>query len=206
MIKKTERGRYCARVYFKGHQVAMATFDLKKAATLWEAEQYRELHFGTWVNPKVGDAPLHELVEMFNDARRGAVAEHTWDTDEANLRLHIPAKLLRLPIGSIQKHHITALFTEMMRTHARGTVSRFRNSLSSAFAFGVDRGLLRKNLVLEVQLPRGTGEPADTIRPSPPATSKQHSQRNTRGRPAMQRSPSSFGIRRSDGVRWWHCL
>lgn len=165
MIKKTDAGRYRVRITFKGRQVAMATFDRKGEAEAWETEQKRALRFGTWVHPKLGDMPLGELVEKFNVARRGAVGDHTWDTDEANLRLHVPADLRRLPIGSIQKVRLNTLFVAMLRTHARGTVSRFRNSLSSLFAFAVDSELMKSNPVLATKLPRGTGKAVEAIRP-----------------------------------------
>lgn len=90
---------------------------------------------------------------------------HIWDTDETNLRLHVPADLARLPIRSIKKDRVARLFTTMLHTHARGTVSRFRNSLSSVFAYAVERDLLVRNLVVDVKLPRGIGAPVESIRP-----------------------------------------
>jgi integrase len=165
MIKKSASGKYTVRIYHKGHQVAMRTMDTKKAAQKWEAAQKLQLQLGSWVDPNSADVSLGELISQFNIARKGAVAEHTWDTDEANLRLHVPEAMKRQPVALVSPMALEQLFVALIRVKARATVSRVRNSISSLFSWAEASGVVHTNPVAKAKLPRGTGEEQDPVRP-----------------------------------------
>lgn len=162
---KNKSGTWTARVSHQSKQVARRTFDKKRDAEEWEAAQKLKLKLGTWVNPRGGDMPLGDVINDFNAARSGVVAEHTFDTDEANLRLHVTAKLKRLPISTISPANLEDSFTELMRVRAKATVSRVRNSLSSLFAWALRRNLVSANPVLLTKLPKGTSIETQNIKP-----------------------------------------
>ena len=165
MIVETASGRHRVRIFHKSVQVASRTFDKKKDAQLWHNAQKLALNGGTWISPNAGDITLAKLIERFNESRRGAVRPHTWDTDEANLRLHIPAPMARRPISSVTAGQVETMFNEMLRTHARNTVKRHRDSISALFAYAVRHEIVRENLVIKVKLAKGTGKPQLEIRP-----------------------------------------
>jgi len=165
MIEKSAGGRYRVRVFHRGTQVSMKTFDRKKDAETWEAAQKLSVQVGGWIDPKAGAIALASLIEKFNRERKGAVRDHSWDTDESNLRLHIPMKLARRPISSITTGDLETMFTAMMRTHARATVRRHRESVSALFAFAVRYEIVRENIVTKVKLAKGNGKKAREIAP-----------------------------------------
>jgi integrase len=173
MIAKTDSGKYSVRIHHKGRQIAMRTFVLKKDATTWETEQKRQLQLGSWVNPRAGDISLDTLIAEFNASRRGAVAAHTWATDEANLRHHFPTELQRRPVALIAPHDLDDVFLGLLRTRnvktgrimSRATVSRVRNSFSSLFSWAEGRGIISMNPVTKTTLPKGTGTDENRIRP-----------------------------------------
>ena len=165
MIKKTANRGWRVRIFHKGVQVASKTFDRKVDAEAWQATQKRSLSTGSWIDPHAGDITIRELIMRFNNDREGPVRPHTWATDEANLRLHVPSSLSRRPISSVTTGQLETMFTAMLRTHARATVSRHRGSVSALYAYAVRHEIIRENLVVKVKLPKGTGRPRREIRP-----------------------------------------
>lgn len=166
MIEKTRAGTFTARIYHQGKQVSRRTFKKKGDARIWEESQQRSLKLGTWADPRLGATPVETVVEQFNSSRKGAVADHTWDTDEANLRLHVPATLRRKPISMVGHAELNALYIELLDAgKARATVSRIRNSLSSLFAWAVERDYLATNPVEKSKLPKGRGTETTDVRP-----------------------------------------
>jgi integrase len=165
MIEKSTGGRYRVRIFHKSAQVSMKTFDRKKDAESWEAAQKLSIQVGSWIDPKVGAVALATLIEKFNRERKGVIRDHSWDTDESNLRLHIPASLARRPLSSITTGDLETMFTAMMRSHARATVRRHRESVSALFAFAVRHEMLRENIVTKVKLAKGNGKKSRAIAP-----------------------------------------
>lgn len=163
MIQKTSIGKFRARIYQGGVQVDAQTFDRRKDADAWEAAQRLALVRGTWANPALSTVTLGAAIDEFNEARRGMVAEHTWDTDATNLRLHVPAALKRRRMGNVTRVQLDDLFAAMMRTHARATVSRLRNAISSVYAWGTERGYVDVNPVLSSKLPKGSGQEQTSV-------------------------------------------
>lgn len=166
MITKTSNGRYRVRVFHRGVEVCGVTLDRRRDAESWERAQKLQLVAGTWTPPALSKVTLAEAIAEFAEARRGAVAEHTFDTDEANLRLHLPSTLKRRAMSSITKQQLDQVFASLLGTMARTTVGRIRNSVSSLFAWAVEQQYLGHNVVLDTKLPRGTSrEIAQQIRP-----------------------------------------
>lgn len=164
-IDKTRNGKFRVRLSYKGVDLPSRTFDLKRDAVEWETAQKRGLQLGTWTDPRAGDEFVGAAIDRFNASRIGAVGQHTWQTDESHLRLHFPASMKKRPISTITKGQLDTIFNEMLRTHSRGTVSRFRNSLSSFYAWAVRQELVRYNIVTDVRLARGQGTDVDAVAP-----------------------------------------
>ncbi|GAB3293242.1 hypothetical protein [Pseudoclavibacter terrae] len=101
MIKKRPNGRFQARVFHAGREVASKTFDLKKDALSREDEQQRKLLANEWVDPQAGKAPLGTVLNQYVEQMRGVIGPRTWGNDEANYRDHVPARLRKWPISAV---------------------------------------------------------------------------------------------------------
>jgi len=164
-VKKGPSGRYQARIFSHGKQVAMATFKKQDDAEGWEATQKAALYMGGWTNPRNADVLFGEVIDRFNSERLGTKSKHTYDTDENNLRNHVPAKMKMKPIGSITSSNLNTLYSAMMKTHARSTVLRFRDTLVACCKWAVGNGILVKNIAEASEVPKGTGEDIPPVRP-----------------------------------------
>ncbi|MBF4549499.1 site-specific integrase [Pseudoclavibacter sp. VKM Ac-2888] len=168
MIKKRPNGRFQARVFHAGREVASKTFDLKKDALSWEDEQQRKLLANEWVDPQAGKAPLGTVLDRYVEQMRGVINPHTWDTDEANYRNHVPAQLRKWPISAVTAGQLDNLYADKIKAGlARGTVSRLRDSLSSAFTWAKRQGIIGTNPVLESRLPADSGSEVEDARAIP---------------------------------------
>ncbi|PZE33347.1 hypothetical protein DEJ31_16520 [Curtobacterium sp. MCPF17_031] len=164
-VKKADNGRWRARVYHRGKQVSMATFDRKKDADAWELGQKTSLRSGTWSDPRNAEMTLAELIKEFLTERRGLVSQQTYDTDETNLRLHVTDQMKRLPIGSIDGRQLRKYVANLVRTKRHSTAKRIRESLGGVFAYAVREAYISHNPVLDAPLGRGDGTEANTVRP-----------------------------------------
>jgi len=165
MIAKTPNGRWRVRIYQKTVEVATATFDKKRDAEAWEAEQKRSLVLGVWHDPRRGDVRFSDVIAEFNTSRKGSVGAHTFDTDEANLRLHILPALEKRPIGTIEASQMEDIYAQLLQTKARPTVKRVRDSAVSLFEYAKKRKYVTTNVAQEAKVPRGSGRVTDKVRP-----------------------------------------
>jgi len=165
MIDKAPSGRWRVRIYHQGRQIASNTFDQKKRAEIWESGQKAALIAGDWTDPKLGSTRIDDLVALFNEARIGTIGKHSYDTDEANLRLHVPETTKRRPVNTIRRTDLEDIYGRMLRSRSRSTVLRFRDSLVALFRYAVDRGYVSKNPALESKVPKGTGAVTEKVRP-----------------------------------------
>ena len=78
MIAKTPNGRWRVKVKSKGEVVAGRTFDRKRDAELWEAQQKRSLSLGDFVDPKAGRESLGHAIARSMQARQRTVAGSTY--------------------------------------------------------------------------------------------------------------------------------
>jgi integrase len=169
VIKKTEGGKYQVRIYSLGKQVGMRTFDKKRDASLWEAEEKRKLVAGQWTDARLGNVSLGSIIDSFNEARLGTISRHAYDTDEANLRLHVPESVKKRPVNSIDVAVIEDLLAEVVRKRKRATASRVRDTLVALFKYAKSRKIATSNPAQEAILAKGTGQEVDKVRPFAPA-------------------------------------
>lgn len=165
MIGKTPKGEYRVRIYHRGVCVGDKTFPRKKDADAWEAEQKRALRMGSVATTHTTTARLGDVIDQFNKARRGAVRENVWDTDETNLRLHVPPTMKSRPIASISHGELEDLYASLLLTKSRPTVTRFRDSLSAVFTWATTHHLIRVNEVRKSRVPHGPDQ--ETAKPLP---------------------------------------
>ena len=171
MIKKTRNSKFRARIFSSGNEIASKVFALKRDADTWEAAQYRALLEGQWVDPKAGAVPVRKVFEDFLAEHEGATNPHTWDTSEANLRLHVPALLKRLPIRAVTSGALDELYTTALKgtktreALSRSTVQRVRDDLSTVFAWAVRKGMIGVNPVAKSRVPVGGIRTGGTIQP-----------------------------------------
>lgn len=169
MLKKDDKSnKWRARIYFKGKQISMATFDRKEDAQKWEGKQKLALVTNEWQDDKAGNITVAAVILEFNESRAGTISAKTVDTDEANLRLHVPEKLARRPIRSVQSSELVALYSSLSKRRSHATVKRIRDSTMSLFNYAVDMGYVPHNPVKNARMPRGDGRADQAIRPFTP--------------------------------------
>jgi integrase len=166
MISKTKEGTWRVKVKSHGRQIASRTFKRRADALNWEAEQKRRLQTGDWIDPKRGQETMESVVARWLEIRNTSVAGKTYQTDEYLLRLHLPASLRKRPIATVRPSDIETAFVRMNEKASINSVSRFRGTLSSMFAWAVRERIIRENPVTAAKLPSGTGQDAtDEIYP-----------------------------------------
>lgn len=161
-IEKRPSGRWRARVTHRGKVVADKTFDRKKDAELWEAEQRRSIALGSFVPPAMTSKPLQEVVAAFLQDRRRIVSPHAWRTDRDNLA-HLPARWMNRPAASITsldvQHHLADQLTRL----APSTVARARTSLSALFSYAVRQKYIATNPVRGTKMPTAATRPDEGV-------------------------------------------
>ncbi|WAC50573.1 tyrosine-type recombinase/integrase [Frigoribacterium sp. SL97] len=195
--KTTKKWR--ARIFFKGRQITMQTFEFKKDAAKWEADQKLALASNEWHDARAGDITLAAVIREFNEARTGTVSDKTLDTDEANLRLHIPEKMRRMPIRAVQTAELKSLYTALLRKRAHSTVKRIRDSTMSLFNYAVDMAYIPHNPVKDVPVPRGDGRSDKTVRPF---TKDEYEDMLAAQRERSPRYADYVEFLRETGLRW----
>lgn len=156
-ISKTPNGRFRVRVKSGRDVVASKTFDLKRDAQEWEAQQKRALTLGDFVDPRKGRESLGEALERWMEARSGTIAAKTLNVEGYALKRLSPA-LRNRPVSAVRTADLEAHYGVMLQELARPTVMRFRNILSSFYGWAVREGMVAKNPVIPSRVPRGTGE------------------------------------------------
>lgn len=155
-VTKTSTGRWRARLKSGREHVASKTFDRKTDAEAWVAAQKRALVLGEWVDPKAGRESVGSALERWRAAREGTVAGKTYKEEGYALNA-LPVAFRNRPLGSVRTADLEALYGQMLRSLARSSVSRFRNTISSFFSWAVREGLVGSNPVIASRVPRGTG-------------------------------------------------
>lgn len=156
-ISKTPNGRWRARVKSGREVVASRTFDLKRDAEAWESAQRRMLDLGEFVDPRAGRESLGSALGRWQAQREGAVASKTLSTEGYALK-HLPTTMRNRPLSAIRAADLEALYSTLLRTQARSTVSRFRNILSAFWTWAVAERIVSRNAAIESKVPKGRGE------------------------------------------------
>ena len=159
-------GRYRARLYNGRAFLTSKTFNRQGDAKSWLDGQQRQLKAGQFIEPELSRRSLRDIVKLFNSEREVGVRPHTWQTDEANLRLHLPEVMKRRSMPSITGAQLETVYAHMLRSgSARGTVARARNSFGSLWAWAKRNGYIAVNVVEDSVVPRGVGKPKSKINP-----------------------------------------
>lgn len=154
MINKTAGGAWRVRVKFRGVVVADRTFDRKGDATRWEADQKRRLMDGDFVSPAAGRMTVRELADEYANARTGAVAVRSWESDESALRVHIVPAFGDLPLSSLTSVRVERFLLDLATSRSVRTAARVRTTLRGLLTYAVRTRRLRISPAEGVPLPR----------------------------------------------------
>jgi len=147
--------RWRARVKSGRKVVADRTFDRKSDAIKWEQAQKRALDLGEFVDPRAGKEQLGSALERWLSEREGTVGEKTFREAERPALPYLK-DLLKKPISSVTSRDLESLYATNLRTLARSTVQRQRQTYSVFFAWAVACKLISSNPVTASKLPKGT--------------------------------------------------
>ncbi|MET4053596.1 integrase [Frigoribacterium sp. PvP054] len=164
-VTKTPQGRFRAIVKEGRRSVASKTFDRKGDAQTWHDQQKVALALGTAPSAVANRATLGDVLNEWMTARAKTVAGSTLREEGYSIK-RIPASLLGRRLGSLRAADFDALYADLLATLSRGTVSRFRNTLSSFYGWAVKQGKAATNPVVDSRVPKGTGtEKRDEVYP-----------------------------------------
>jgi integrase len=155
-VTKTPSGRFRASVKFGRRVVASKTFDLKRDADAWHDAQKRALALGDFIDPKAGKVLVRDALTLWTESRKYSVSPTTY-TEETGTLKSLPASIVNKPVAAIHAADLDALYAMLVKTLARSTVTRFRNTLSSFFSWAVREGMIAQNPAIPSRVPRGTG-------------------------------------------------
>lgn len=156
-VSKTSSGRWRARVKSGRAVVASRTFDRKGDAQTWHDAQRRALDLGDFVDPRAGRESVGSMLERWMKSRAHTVAGKTLKEEGYSLK-RVPPSLRNRPVGAVTVADLERWYGDLLRTLARPTVVRQRNTMSSAFGWAVREGLVARNVVLDSVVPRGRGD------------------------------------------------
>lgn len=154
MTVRKERGRFRAilksgRTYLGGR-----TFDTKREAQAWLTRERASLAGG--VDPRAGRAQVRTLLPVWLEERNHAVSAKTYVADAALNRL-VPTFLGALAVNAVTDREVTRALLALSKTGlAASSVHRFRDSLSSFFAWAVRERMIVRNPVPASTMPKGS--------------------------------------------------
>ena len=151
-IRKQPSGRFYAVLKSGRSYVTGRTFDTKRAAQAWLARERAALAGG--VDPRAGRATVRTLLPVWLDERKHSVSAKTYTADAALPRL-VPTALAALSINAVTDREITRALIILTKSGlAESSVRRFRDSLSSFFAWAVRERMIAGNPVTPTRVPR----------------------------------------------------
>jgi integrase len=154
MTVRRERGRFRAILKSGRTYVAGRTFDTKREAQAWLTREQASLAGG--VDPRAGRPQVRSLLPVWLEERQHSVAAKTYAADAALPRL-VPTFLGALSVGAVTDREVTrALVALSRRGLAASSVDRFRDSLSSFFAWAVRERMIPVNPVLASRAPKSS--------------------------------------------------
>jgi integrase len=147
--------RWRVRVKSGRKVVADRTFDRKRDAMTWEQAQKRALDLGEFVDPRAGKEQLGRALDRWLSEREGTVGVKTFKETERPALAYLK-HLAKRPISSITPRDLETVYATNLRTLARTTVQRQRQTYSVFFAWAVASKLIAVNPVTESKVPKGT--------------------------------------------------
>jgi integrase len=122
-----------------------------RAAQAWLARERAALAGG--VDPRAGRATVRTLLPLWLDERKRSVSAETYTADAALPRL-VPTALGALSINAVTDREITRALIILTKSGlAESSLRRFRNSLSSFFAWAVRERMIAANPVTPTRVP-----------------------------------------------------
>ena len=151
---RRERGRFRAILKSGRTYVGGRTFDTRREAQAWLNREQASLAGG--VDPRAGKAQVRTLLPVWLEERKHAVAAKTYVADAALPRL-VPTFLGALSVGAVTDREVTRALVALSRSGlAISSVHRFRDSLSSFFAWAVRERMIVANPVLASRVPKSS--------------------------------------------------
>jgi integrase len=151
-IRKQPSGRFYAVLKSGRSYIAGRTLDTKRAAQAWLARERAALAGG--VDPRAGRATVRTLLPVWLDERKHSVSAKTNTADAALPRL-VPTAFAALSINAVTDREITRALIILTKSGlAESSVRRFRDSLSSFFAWAVRERMIAANPVAPTRVPR----------------------------------------------------
>lgn len=158
-VRKLPSGRWQARVKDGRRDVASKSFDTRRSALAWEAEQRAKLAGGAWVDPKSGRIPVRQVVEEYLATRPSVVTSKTLLTEQYLLGRMSPA-LGRLPVSAVTTEDIQADLARQVEGWSTASLRRYRGVLSALFTYAASRRLRGENPVRGTRTPTGAPDHA----------------------------------------------
>jgi hypothetical protein len=123
--------------------VSGRTFDTRRDAQAWLAREQAALAGG--VDPRAGRSSVRVLIPVWLEERKHSVSAKTYVADAALVRL-VPHPLAALRIAAVSDREVSRALIALTRTGlAEASVRRFRDSLSSFFAWAVRERMIPTN-------------------------------------------------------------
>ena len=151
-IRKEPSGRFRAILKAHSHYVTGRTFDTRREAQAWLTRELAALSGG--IDPRAGRATVRSLFPVWLEQRKDAVSSKTYVADCAVIRL-TPTSIAALSVGAVTDRDVSrALLTLTRKGLAEASVRRYRDSLSSFFAWAVRERLIASNPVTPTRVPK----------------------------------------------------
>ena len=153
-IRKLPSGRWFAVLKSGRSYVSGRTFDTRRDAQAWLAREQAALAGG--VDPRAGRSTVRALLPVWLEERKHSVSAKTYVADAALVRL-IPHALAALRIAAVSDREVSRALIALTRTGlAEASVRRFRDSLSSFFAWAVRERMIPTNPVTPTRVPKAS--------------------------------------------------
>lgn len=155
-VQRTARNgrvRYRARVKHHGREVTSRSFERKRDAEAWEADQTRKLRLGEWFDPRRGRIALAALADDWFESR-AAMKRNTRIADRVAWVQHIEPQFGRAPVASITAADVAAWVGRLVNNGCRpSTAARYLAAFRSLLAFAVEDGRVPVNVAARVKAP-----------------------------------------------------
>jgi hypothetical protein len=153
-IRKLQSGRWFAVLKSGRAYVSGRTFNTRRDAQAWLAREQAALSGG--IDPRAGRSTVRALLPVWLEERKHSVSAKTYVADAALIRL-VPHSLAALRIAAVSDREVArALIALSRRGLAEASVRRFRDSLSSFFAWAVRERMIPTNPVTPTRVPKAS--------------------------------------------------
>lgn len=158
--RKTPSGSWRGVAKNGRQTLATKTFKLKREALDWAERMETAAEGG--LDVKAGKARIGKLLPEWLEVRDATVSKTTATTDKVASEL-IPATLRARSISSVTTYDVEKWLVALRQTHhlSDGSITRYRASLSSFFAWAMKDGRIDTNPVTKAQTPTAQDEVTD---------------------------------------------